>query len=268
MKNIMFNSALSFLGSGRKTLVMLGAVLLMAASGFVADSVNAQGNRIIRATNGAANPGQNVTINVQIEAQGNESSASFTLNFNPAILTNPQVALGNGVPQGANLGTNLSQVAQGNIGVLVDSTNTYAAGTRNILNVTFTIAPGATLGLTPVGFGSSPTGQSLSSSTGALLPVTFTPGTVQVGSTAAGVEVSGRVVTPDGRGIRNARVILTDPAGNQRIATTSSFGIYRFTDVETGSTYIFSVASKQYRFTPRVVQVVDSLADFDFVGQQ
>lgn len=263
---MMFNSAVSLFGFGRKTLLMLGAVLLFAASGFVAESANAQ--RVIRATNGGANPGQQVTINVQLDSQGNESSTSFTITFNPAVLTNPQVVLGNGVPTGSNLGTNTSQVAQGNLGVLVDSTNTYTAGTRNILNVTFTIAQGAALGLTPVGFSSTPTGQSVSSANGALLPTTYTPGAIQVGSTAAGVEVSGRVVTPDGRGIRNARVVLTDPAGNQRIATTSSFGIYRFTDVETGSTYIFSVASKQYRFTPRVIQVVDSLADFDFVGQQ
>lgn len=245
---------------------MFGAALLFAASGFVAESANAQ--RIIRATNGAANPGQNVSINVQIDAQGNESSTSFTLTFNPAILTNPQVTPGNGVPAGSNLGTNTSQVGQGNLGVLVDSTNTYAAGTRNIINVTFTIAPGATLGLTPVGFSSTPTGQSVSSSTGALLPTTYNPGTIQVGSTAAGVEVSGRVLTPEGRGIRNAQVILTDAAGNRRIATTSSFGIYRFEDISSGATYVFSVSSKQYRFTPRVVQVVDSLTDFDFVGQQ
>lgn len=256
----------SFFGFGRKTLLMFGAVLLFAASGFVAESASAQ--RVIRATNGGANPGQQVTINVQIDSQGNESSTSFTLTFNPAILSNPVVTLGNGVPAGSNLGTNTAQVAQGNLGVLVDSTNAYAAGTRNILNVSFTIAPGAQLGLTPVGFSGTPTSQSVSSTTGALLPTTYTPGTIQVGSTAAGVEISGRVVTPDGRGIRNAQVIMTDSKGDRRIATTSSFGTYRFEDVESGATYVFSVSSKQYRFTPRVVQIVDSLADFDFVGQQ
>lgn len=262
----MSNSVVSFFGFGRKTLLMLGAVLFFAASGFVAESAQAQ--RVIRATSAAGNPGQNVTINVQLDSQGNESSTSFTLTFNPAVLTNPQVVLGNGVPASSNLGTNPNQVAQGNLGILVDSTNTYAAGTRNILNVTFTIAPGAQLGLTPVGFSSTPTGQSVSSSTGTLLPTTYTGGNVQIGSTAAGVDVSGRVVTPDGRGIRNARVIMIDATGAQRLATTSSFGIYRFTDVEAGRTYTFTVSSKQYRFTPRVLQVVDSLADFDFVGQQ
>lgn len=246
---------------------MLGAVLLFAASGFIAESTNAQ-TRIIRATSGAGNAGQNVTINVQLDSQGNESSTSFTLTFNPAVLTNPVVTLGNGVPAGSNLGTNTAQVAQGNLGVLVDSTNTYAAGTRNVLNVQFTIAAGAQTGLYPVGFSSSPTGQSVSSAQGALLPTTYAPGNIQVGSTAAGVEVSGRVVTPEGRGIRNARVIMTDSTGAQRIATTSSFGIYRFTDVEAGNTYSFTVSSKQYRFTPRILNVVDSLTDFDFVGQQ
>lgn len=263
----MCNSALSYFEFGRKTLVVLGAVLLFAASGFIAESTNAQ-NRIIRATTGAGLPGQTVTINVQLDSQGNESSTSFTLTFNPAVLTNPVAVLGNGAPANSVLGTNPSQVAQGNLGILVDSTSTYAAGTRNVLNVTFTIAAGAQLGLYPVGFSSTPTGQSVSSSTGALLPTTYNPGTVQVGSTAAGVDVSGRVVTPEGRGIRNARVVMIDSSGERRIATTSSFGIYRFTDVEVGGVYTFTVSSKQYRFTPRILQVVDSLADFDFVGQQ
>jgi hypothetical protein len=86
--------------------------------------------------------------------------------------------------------------------------------------------------------------------------------------TAAGVEVSGRVMTPDGRGLRNAAVSITDGQGNVRTATTSTFGYYRFDDVEVGETYIMSVTSRRFRFAPRTVQVLDSLADVDFVGQE
>ena len=86
-------------------------------------------------------------------------------------------------------------------------------------------------------------------------------------STAAGVEVSGRILTPDGRGLRNATVTITDSLGVQRTATTSSFGHYRFEDVEVGSTLVMSVTSNRYRYTPRVVQVFDTLADVDFTGQ-
>ena len=85
-------------------------------------------------------------------------------------------------------------------------------------------------------------------------------------ATAANVSVSGRVLTPDGRGLRNARVTMTDQNGVVRAVTTSSFGYYRFEDVESGQTYIVSVASRTYHYAPRVLQVVDTLADVDFIA--
>ena len=264
----MSNSAVSFFGFGRKTFLTFGVVMFLAVSGFVAGTATAQGTRVIRSTSVAVLAGQQAVVQIQLDSQGNESSTSFSFSFNPAVLTNPVVTLGSGVPAGSNLGTNTNNAAQGQIGVLVDSTNTYTAGTRNIVTVTFTVPANAPIGLYPVTFGDVPTSRSVSSAQGALLTTTYTNGQVQVGSTAAGVDVSGRVVTPDGRGIRNASVIITDAAGARRSATTSSFGYYRFEAVESGRTYTIGVNSKQYRFTPRVIQVVDTLADFDFVGQQ
>lgn len=86
--------------------------------------------------------------------------------------------------------------------------------------------------------------------------------------TAAGVEVSGRVLTPDGRGLRNATVSMTDGSGTVRTATTSTFGYYRFDDVTVGESYVMSVASRRYRFNPRAVQILDNLTDVDFIGQE
>jgi len=86
-------------------------------------------------------------------------------------------------------------------------------------------------------------------------------------STAAGVEVSGRVLTPDGRGLRNAQVTITDSKGVRRTATTGSFGNYRFEDVEIGSSFVMGVTSTRYRFTQRLVQVFDALTDVDFTAE-
>ncbi len=85
-------------------------------------------------------------------------------------------------------------------------------------------------------------------------------------STASGVEVSGRVTTPDGRGLRNAIVTMTDSQGQRRTATTGSFGYYRFEDVEAGSSVVIGVASNRYRFATRLVQVVDTVSDLDLVA--
>lgn len=80
--------------------------------------------------------------------------------------------------------------------------------------------------------------------------------------------VSGKVTTPDGRGLRNATVKITDSNNVVRTATTSSFGFYSFDSVATGQSYTMSILSRLYRFSPRVVQVSGDLANVDFVGQE
>ena len=87
-------------------------------------------------------------------------------------------------------------------------------------------------------------------------------------STASGVEVSGRVLTPDGRGLRNAKVTITDSMGNERTATTTSFGYYRFEDVEIPGTYVISVKANRYSYTHRLVQVLDNLTEVDFTPME
>ncbi|MEO7659723.1 MAG: carboxypeptidase-like regulatory domain-containing protein, partial [Pyrinomonadaceae bacterium] len=78
--------------------------------------------------------------------------------------------------------------------------------------------------------------------------------------------VSGRVLTPTGLGLRNARVIITDSQGVSRSAVTSSFGFFSFADVATGNTYTISISSKRYRFAARTLQVVNDITLPDFIG--
>jgi len=84
--------------------------------------------------------------------------------------------------------------------------------------------------------------------------------------TAASVTVRGRVVTPEGRGLMNARVIMTDVKGNSRIAITRHFGYYEFDDVQVGELYIFKVLSKRYEFRPQAVVVMEQIENLDFVA--
>lgn len=96
-------------------------------------------------------------------------------------------------------------------------------------------------------------------------------GTVQIDNfgvsppTAAGVTVSGRVLTSDGRGLRNATVTMTGSNGVTRSVRTATFGYYRFDDVESGQVMTFTVKAKRASFTPQVVYVGDSIADLDFI---
>jgi len=108
-------------------------------------------------------------------------------------------------------------------------------------------------------------------------------GTFEVGSgfwggglpLATAVSVSGRVLTPDNRGLRNAVVKITpvdslgNPVGPTRTVTTSSLGNYTFDNVATGQNYSIKVSSKLFRFASRTASVgFDNLTGIDFVGQE
>ena len=88
-------------------------------------------------------------------------------------------------------------------------------------------------------------------------------GAAVVASTAS---VSGRVLTSDGRGLRNVTVSITDSLGVTRITTTSSFGFFSFDSVNTGQVYTFRISSRLFRFQPRAVQIDGNLTLADFVG--
>ena len=80
------------------------------------------------------------------------------------------------------------------------------------------------------------------------------------------VQVSGRVTTPDGRGLRNATVSITDSNNVIRRATTSSFGFFSFDNVITGQTYTVRISSRLFRYSPQTFQVNGNLTLPDFVG--
>ncbi len=221
--------------------------------------------RNIRGVNVTAQPGNQVTMAFILDSQGNERSVSFSTNFSTAILTNPVAAIGDGVPVGSSLVTNTSQLANGRLGIVVTSPGDFIDGPRQVITIRFDLAATAPLGPAPITFGTTPTDQRVLDAAELLLPTTFLTGNIQVGSTAANVEISGRVLSPDEeRGIRNATVTMTGPGGLRRTATTSSFGIYRFDGVARGVSYTLSVSSKRYRFASRVILADDTMTDVDF----
>lgn len=80
--------------------------------------------------------------------------------------------------------------------------------------------------------------------------------------------VSGRVFNPNGVGLQNATVILTNTGGVQRTVTTSSFGFFSFENVPTTQTYMLSVRSKRYRYSARNMFVTASMTNIDLWGLQ
>lgn len=220
---------------------------------------------IIRPIPVASMPGSSVTVQFEMVARGGEKSASFTVNYNSAVLSNPVPELfQNGT--GGDLTTDVSQVASGRLGVRVELPTPVPAGIRRFLIITFNVAPASPPGVFPISFGNTPVPLEIRDANGIPVVSAFQAAPVVLILTAAGVDVSGRVLTADGRGLRNARVVMTDAGGSRRVVTTSSFGHYRFTDIEAGGSYVISISSNRYTFASRLVQVVDTLGDVDFVA--
>ena len=193
-------------------------------------------------------------------------ATSFTLNFDAAKLRNPVVTLRSGAPVDTILTTNTREAAAGHITVLVDSGSALA---KQFVNIAFDVAENSPAGETRMTFADDPTPSSISDAAGQRLVANYEDGIVTIsGANASGFVISGRVLMPDGRGLRNTSVSITDSNGIARTVTTSSFGYYSFEGVSGGQRYVIGVASRQYRFASRTVEVTDNLTDLDFVAQE
>ena len=85
-----------------------------------------------------------------------------------------------------------------------------------------------------------------------------------LGPTAAGVNVSGRVLDENGRGVSGARVSLQNQNGDYFWAITNPFGYYRFLNVQVDETYLVTVGHKRHTFAPRTINLIDELTGLDF----
>ncbi len=86
--------------------------------------------------------------------------------------------------------------------------------------------------------------------------------------TSANVSVSGNILTATGRGLSSAIVTLTDQNGAMRSVRSSSFGSFRFEEVEAGQTYIISVSSKRHQFTPQVITVNEDVTELNLTANE
>ncbi|HQU82687.1 MAG TPA: hypothetical protein PKY59_06170 [Pyrinomonadaceae bacterium] len=81
--------------------------------------------------------------------------------------------------------------------------------------------------------------------------------------TAAKVSIGGRVLTNTGAGLVNATVSLTKSNGEIVTTRTSSFGNFRFDDIDAGQTVIFTVNSKRFSFASQVVNLSYNTTDLE-----
>jgi hypothetical protein len=223
--------------------------------------------RTIRVISQTALSGSKVSIPVELTSNGNELAAAITLDFDPTTLSNPVIELAKGIPSDAVLTTNTTAAEKGKIVILVDSSAalSIAGRAQQIIIITFDVRAGAE-GKTEVSFGTSAAVNSVADTNGNLLPTTFVNGSVTI--LPAKAQISGRVVTSDGVGIRNASVTLTDIDGVLRSASTGSFGYYLFDGVSVERSVSIAVISKRYRFDQQNINATAGSSDVNFVAKE
>ena len=87
--------------------------------------------------------GSTITVPVEFTPYGDEVAASFTIEYDAAKLSNPQIVLGDGAREGSALTVNTA--AEGRIAVLIDSNEALIASAmpKRIVMITFDVSPDA-----------------------------------------------------------------------------------------------------------------------------
>ncbi len=90
-----------------------------------------------------------------------------------------------------------------------------------------------------------------------------------IAPSAAPVSISGRIETPDGRGIGRVSVTVIDPLTSDTFSAVSNpFGNFRVEGLTAGNTYVVSVRHKSYIFAEptQTVQVNEDLTGIIFIA--
>lgn len=184
--------------------------------------------RVVRVVSVIGSPGGTVVVPITLDSLGNEGAMGLSVNFNTAILSSPTVVLGSGVPSGSGITLNPNELAQGRLGILMDSGDVFAASppAREVFRITFNVAANAPNGPTPVTFGDSPIPRSMSDGLGNTIPSAYADGTVTIGPAGpAGFEGdvaprpsgNGSVTSTDVIQLRRFAALLDTPdQGNER----------------------------------------------------
>lgn len=143
-------------------------------------NISADAAREVRVVNANATAGQQTTVAVELEAQGNENAVGFSLIWDTTKLTYVSDAIGAGATN-ATVNFNRSQTGSGRLGVglALPAGNVFPVGSQQLVTVTFTANASAN-GPTSVSFGDQPIGREVVDAAANTLTSAFTAGTVTI----------------------------------------------------------------------------------------
>jgi|CXWL01.1.fsa_nt_gi hypothetical protein len=218
---------------------------------------------IVGSTSAAA--GSRIAVPVVLVPNAEESAISFVLKYDQAKLGDPVIELGDAF-YNATLTANTEE--PGVIRVLVDAAAPFGPSSkeaRSIVNISLDVAMTAASGDTQLDIEECV----IADANAVAIAAAITSGTVSIaGPNPAGVEIGGRVLTSEGRGIRDVAVVLVDKDRNARTVLTGTFGHYRFRGVSPDAWYLINARSRRFRFAPLRLHVTGPMDDVDLIAQE
>ncbi|MCI0387960.1 MAG: IPT/TIG domain-containing protein [Acidobacteria bacterium] len=149
-----------------------------------------QQTRTVRVIPTTFNRGQANMLTVELNSLGNENALGLSLNFDITQMTFVGAALGPD-STGASLQVNSLQTAQGRLGIglALPSGQTFQAGARRIVVVTFNVPQTSSINSTTVGFGDLPIARETVDSAANNLMTTYVAGVITLNPPVATVPV-------------------------------------------------------------------------------
>src|SRR5205814_557713 len=125
--------------------------------------------------------GASVTVPITIVANGNENALGLSLSFNPALLNFDSASTGTGA-SGAALLLNTNQLPSGKLGLALalPAGSTLAAGTQQVVQVTFTTGIVTNPTSASVSFADTPIARQLTDVNGYALPAGYAGATITI----------------------------------------------------------------------------------------
>jgi hypothetical protein len=180
-----------------------------------------------------------VRVPIEMQSLGDEHSVSFSIGFDPAMLSQPRAT---NVPAGASLTLDTNAVASGVLGATVTLAPgaTFGTGHVSVVEFVFTTAPASAPVETFMGFPAGTVPRAVRNTNDLLLPALFVPGTIELTPLrilSSGVSSNGtfRLSFPagehHGHGMQYAIDASVDLQGWTPLGTnTAANGIFEFND--------------------------------------
>ncbi len=143
-------------------------------------SINEPVLRVVRASTVDSCDGMAI-LPIHLVSPGGENALGFSLNFDPALLSNPQVSLGAGT-SGASLVVNANQALAGRLGLALSLPPgaRFSAGSTELVTVRFTVSALSNNIITALSFGDVPIAREVVDASAQDLPATFAHGNITI----------------------------------------------------------------------------------------